>query len=234
MRWPQSSISSVLAFLFPRGNEALFYLLIIGEVFHLWQVFTFLYTVWDTKWQPPRQLSWVPSVDVFITVAGEPVELVRETLRAALRMRYPRFEVYLLNDGYVAKKENWLEIETLAARGGRCSASRARSRAERRPATSITRSRLPIAPLVAIFDADHVPHGLPREDRPYFTDEKVGFVQTPQFYKNANQNYLTRGSWEQQELFFGPICRGKNRLNSATMCGTNMLLSRRALEASAA
>jgi cellulose synthase (UDP-forming) len=85
--------------------------------------------------------------------------------------------------------------------------------------------------LVAIFDADHVPHAdFLAKMVAYFTDDKVGFVQTPQFYKNYGVNYLTRSSWEQQELFFGPICKGKNRLNAATMCGTNMLISRKALE----
>jgi cellulose synthase (UDP-forming) len=57
----------------------------------------------------------------------------------------------------------------------------------------------------------------------------MGFVQTPQYYKNAHLNAVTLSSWEQQELFFGPICRGKNRLDSATMCGTNMVISRAAL-----
>jgi cellulose synthase (UDP-forming) len=58
----------------------------------------------------------------------------------------------------------------------------------------------------------------------------MGFVQSPQFYKNAPSNRVTRGAWEQQELFYGPICIGKNAFNAATMCGTNMVLSRRALE----
>jgi len=55
-------------------------------------------------------------------------------------------------------------------------------------------------------------------------------VQTPQFYKNYGLNYLTQGSWEQQELFYGAICKGKNRLNATTMCGTNMVIRRSALE----
>jgi cellulose synthase (UDP-forming) len=84
---------------------------------------------------------------------------------------------------------------------------------------------------VAIFDADHVPHAsFLQKTAGYFIDPAVGFVQTPQFYKNYGENYLTKSSWEQQELFFGPICKGKNRLNAATMCGTNMLISREALE----
>src|SRR6202008_3490247 len=87
------------------------------------------------------------------------------------------------------------------------------------------------SPLIAIFDADHIPHRdfLEKTVGYFGAQEKVGFVQTPQYYKNFAKNYLTQSSWDQQELFFGPICKGKNRLNAATMCGTNMVLSREAL-----
>src|SRR3989344_942982 len=68
----------ILTFVFPIGNPTLFYLLIAGEIFHMWQVFTFLYTVWETSYMPPRPTGYTPpGVDVFITVAGEPTELVR-------------------------------------------------------------------------------------------------------------------------------------------------------------
>ena len=214
---------------FPIGNPFLFWALIVGEAFHVWQVVTFIYTVWDTSFSPRVDMSYAPAVDVFITVAGEPVALVEETLAAARVMRYPNFAIHILNDGFVAKKENWRDIEALAHRFGvHCIT---RTVAGGAKAGNINNAlRLTGAPLVAIFDADHVPHvDFLLKTVPYFRELDVGFVQTPQFYKNYNENYLTRGSWEQQELFFGPICRGKNRLNSATMCGTNMLIRRDAL-----
>jgi cellulose synthase (UDP-forming) len=212
-----------LVFLFQVGNRVLFTMLVAGEVFHLWQVLTFLYTVWDTSYMPPKNMSLRSAVDIFVTVCGEPVELVEETVRAIRLLNYPAFTINILNDGYVAKKENWREIEALADRlGVRC--------ITRTVAGNINNAlRLTESPLVAIFDADHVPHAdFLQKTVPYFGDLNVGFVQTPQFYKNYAENYLTRSSWEQQELFFGPICKGKNRLNAATMCGTNMLIRRSA------
>jgi cellulose synthase (UDP-forming) len=219
----------VLAFFFPVGNQWLFAALIVGEVFHMWQVLTFLYTVWETEYQLPTLMGYAPPVDVFITVAGEPVELVEKTVMAARAMRYPEFHIYILNDGYVAGKENWREIETLASRlDVHCITRTVPGGAK---AGNINNAlRLTKSPLVAIFDADHVPHAdFLLKTAQYFVNQDVGFVQTPQFYKNYGENYITRSSWEQQELFFGPICKGKNRLNAATMCGTNMLISRRAL-----
>jgi cellulose synthase (UDP-forming) len=220
----------LVAFYFPVGNPTLFALLIIGEVFHMWQVFTFLYTVWDTSYRAPTFPGYLPDVDVFITVAGEPVELVEKTVRAAKVMRYPRVHVYILNDGYVAKKENWRDIETLADRLGVTCITRTIAGGAK--AGNINNGlRFSQSQLIACFDADHVPHSdFLLKTVPYFGDPKMGFVQTPQFYKNYALNYLTRGSWEQQELFYGPICKGKNRLNATTMCGTNMVIRRSALE----
>ncbi len=219
----------VLAFFFPHGEPVLFWLLIAGEVFHIWQVFTFLYTVWDTTYQAPKDISLQPPVDVFITVAGEPLEIVREVVRAARDMRYRKHRVYILNDSFVAKKEHWREYEALAKQEGVCCITRTTPGGAK--AGNINNAlRFCEAPLVAVFDADHVPHkDFLSKTVPYFADDSVAFVQTPQYYKNFTTNYLTQSSWEQQQLFFGPICKGKNRLNAATMCGTNMLIARDAL-----
>src|SRR6266481_5473032 len=83
----------VLLFLFPIGNRVLFALLMLGEVFHMWQVLTFLYTVWETEHAFVQDAGFRPPVDVFITVAGEPVELVEKTVVAARAMDYPNLEV---------------------------------------------------------------------------------------------------------------------------------------------
>jgi cellulose synthase (UDP-forming) len=221
----------VLLCFLPIGNRILFSLLIAGELFHIWQVLTFLHSVWDTQVESKRlgPQAPLPPVDVFITVAGEPLEVIEETVRAAQSMRYPDFEVHVLNDGYVANKDNWREVELLAARLGARSITRTVPGGAK--AGNINNAlMLTSRPYIAIFDSDHVPHqDFLLKTASYLTDDKVGFVQTPQFYKNFAENYLTRSSWEQQELFFGPICKGKNRLNAATMCGTNMLISRKAL-----
>src|SRR3989344_5095533 len=82
----------------------------------------------------------------------------------------------------------------------------------------------------ALFDADHVPHrDFLKRTMGYFEDSKIAFVQTPQYYANRNKNFLTQASWEQQELFFGPLCQGKNRLNATFWCGTNAVMRREAI-----
>ncbi len=214
----------------PRGNPYLFWVLIIGEVFHLWQLGTYLYTVWDTDYMPRMSADYQPAVDVFITVAGEPTDIVADTVKAALAMDYPRFTVYVLNDGFVAKKENWKEIEDTATRlGARCIT---RTKPGGAKAGNINNAiRQTLSPFFAVFDADHVPHrDFLQKTMGYFVDSRMGYVQSPQYYKNADVNDVTQGSWEQQALFFGAICKGKNRLNAVTMCGTNMVIRREAIQ----
>lgn len=220
-----------LAFFLHKGNPILFYALVAGEVFHLWQILTYLFTAWEPEFSAVFDATIQPPVDVFITVAGEPVGIVEETAVAALRMDYPNFKVHLLNDGYVAKKDNWKDMEVLAKRLGiKCITRKIPGGAKAgniNNALKITKDSL-----VAVFDADHVPHAdFLQKTVPYFADAKMGFVQSPQFYKNALLNQVTAGAWEQQELFFGPVCRGKNRLNSTFLCGSNMILRREALMA---
>ncbi len=230
---------AVITFMFPMGNKVIFAFLIAGEVFHVFQVLMYISTVWQTEYFPKRNHSYAPPVDVFITVAGEPVEVVEETVVAAKAMNYPNFRVYILNDGFVAKKDNWQEMIDLAKKYGIGCVTRSTpggakagniNNAINETAVGADGKWLPGGSLIVILDSDHVPHeDFLEKTVPYFSDQKVAFVQSPQFYKNYMLNYVTKSAWEQQELFFGPICKGKNRLNSATMCGTNMVIRRDAL-----
>jgi cellulose synthase (UDP-forming) len=219
----------VITFGFSPGNRFLFALLIMGEAFHLFQILGYVYTVWEQHHKASFDDTFDAPVDVFITVAGEPVEIIEETARAAIAMDYPNFRVHILNDGYVAKKDDWKDVVMMARRLGiNCITRTVPGGAK---AGNINNAlRQTTSPFVAIFDADHVPHSnFLSEMMGYFDDKKMGFVQSPQFYKDQKTNRITQVSWDQQSLFFGPIMIGKNRLNSAFMCGTNMVVRRKAL-----
>lgn len=217
---------------FPQGNQIVFWLLIAGEVFHLWQIFGFAYTVWGKPRWRTKDESFRPAVDVFITVCGEPADVVERTARAAKAMRYPKgkLAVYLLNDGKVAGKSNWREAEQLATRLGIHCITREQSGGAK--AGNINNGvRQTKAPFYVVLDADHVPYeDFLEKTMPFIADQKVAFVQTPQFYGNYRKNLVTASAWAQQELFFGPICRGKDARGAAFMCGTNMVLRRSALD----
>ena len=82
-----------------------------------------------------------------------------------------------------------------------------------------------------MFDCDHVPD--PRfleRTLGWMCNDKVAFVQTPQYYANAGTGRLAAAAAAEQSLFFGGIARGKDGLNSMFCCGTNVVFRRQALE----
>jgi cellulose synthase (UDP-forming) len=150
----------ILAFLFERSSTLMYWILILGAIFFLWQALTFLYTVWDTGYRHKRDKNFKPWVDVFITVAGEPLDVIEQTVKAVKAMRYPNFKVHILNDGFVANKDNWKDVEFLAGKIGVSCITRRKPGGAK--AGNINNAlRMTNNPFVAIFDADHVPH----EDR---------------------------------------------------------------------
>jgi cellulose synthase (UDP-forming) len=219
-----------ICFFFPIGNPVLFGFLILGEVFHLWQVFGYIHSVWPRKRVSKFDENFTQAVAVYITVTGEPADIVEETVRAAIKMDYPNFNVYILNDGFVANRDNWREAEELADKYGITCLTRQTPGGAK--AGNINHAMTKTKePFIVVFDADHVPvKEFLKKMMGYFIDEKVAFVQSPQYYKNFEENLVTGGAWEQQELFFGAISKGKNTTNSAFMCGTNMAIRRTALD----
>lgn len=212
------------------GNPLLYSLLFLGELYHVWQTLGFAITVWNQKKERHIPIKTAFPVDVFVTVCGEPLEIVEKTIRAVKNLKYPKLNVYILNDGKGRNLLGWSEINKLALRYKVTPISRDTSKGNKagniNNAIALTKS-----PFFVVFDADHTP--LPNfleETIGHFEDENVAVVQTPQYYKNLESNWLTAAAWEQQELFFGPICRGKNKMNSVFWCGTNAVVRRSALE----
>ena len=215
---------------FPIGNIPLFVVLVLSEVFHVWQVFGFIHTVWARKRIKQFDARFQPHVAVFITVCGEPADIIESTVIAAKKMKYPRFSIYILNDGKVANRSNWQEAEEIAARQGVSCITRTVPGGAKAGNINYAMTKTH-EPYIVVFDADHEPKKqFLQETVGYFVDEKVAFVQSPQFYHNADVNQVAGGSWEQQALFFGPLLKGKDTVNATFMCGTNMVLRRVALE----
>ncbi|NJK71390.1 MAG: glycosyltransferase [Thermales bacterium] len=220
---------SILAFFINVENITLFTLLIIAEAFHLWQTLSYLYTIIHKSPNRIFNKSFTPEVDVFITVVNEPLEIVKQTALAAKNMSYPNHNVYILNDGKVAGFEEWQKTEQLANEIGINCITRSKPGGAKAGNINNALSQTK-APLFVVFDADHIPKpNFLKKTIGYFYDRKVAFVQSPQFYKNHKENLITKTAWEQQELFFDPICQGKDGMDSTFMCGTNMVIRRTAI-----
>jgi cellulose synthase (UDP-forming) len=163
-----------------------------------------------------------PTIDVFVTAYGEPLDLLRRTIRAARDMRL-RHDTWVLDDGRSDALADLCGREGVGylrredrrdAKAGNINAALARTTGE----------------FVVVFDADHAPkpdfllHLLP-----YFHDSDVAFVQSPQHYVNP-VNLVSTGAAEAQRIFYELVCPGKNRFNAAFCVGTNVMFRRRALD----
>jgi cellulose synthase (UDP-forming) len=207
------------------GNPLLYGLLLAAETFNLVQAAGFWWTVSRAhRARPPVPALDKMPVDVLIPVYNENLDVVERTLAAACRIDYPQLSVFICDDG------NDDALASLAERYGAGYIRRADNHGAK--AGNLNHALgCTTAPLVAVFDCDHVP-------RPqfllrtvgYFASPDVAFVQTPQYYENHEQNPVAAAAWSQQALFFGAIARGKDAIDSMFCCGTNVVFRRSALE----
>lgn len=161
------------------------------------------------------------TVDVFITTYGEDIETIRRTVSAAVAMKGEHL-TWVLDDGRSD------EVRDLAAELGARYVRRLSSNGAKAGnvnyALSITSGEF-----FVILDADFVP--LPDflyETVPFFADDDVAFVQTPQTYGNLH-NLISRGAGYMQAVFYRFIQPGRNRFNAAFCVGTNVIFRRAAI-----
>ncbi len=162
------------------------------------------------------------SVDVFVTVYSEPVEVITRTVKAA-RDIVGFHQTYILDDGGSD------EIKAIAKDLGvgyiRRDGNEGAKAGNVNHALSVTNGEF-----FAIFDADFAARSnFLYETLPFFEDEHIAFVQTPQHYDNLH-NMISRGAGFMQRLFYRLIQPGKNRFNAAFCVGTNVVFRRSAID----
>jgi cellulose synthase (UDP-forming) len=191
-----------------------------------------LFSLWlPRQRESPRaasKASPTPSVDVLVPSYGEPPELIEACLCACLDLDYPRFRVWFLDDS------GRPELRQLCERLG----VRYLSRAERVHAKAGNLNhalRHTDGELIAVFDADVLPlRAFLRRTVPLFNDSALGFVQTPQTYRNADpviRNLgLERWLMPDEESFYRWIEPCREAVGAVVCAGTSFVMRRQALE----
>ena len=174
--------------------------------------------------RPPLPAQPGLAVDVFVTTLDEDLRVVRRTLLAAVRIRYPHV-TWLLDDGDRA------ELRQLAEElGCRYLARRSKTGAK---AGNINHGLAnSTGDFIALFDADHCaqPDFLDRL-LGYFDDPDVAFVQTPQDYYNTGSfqhafDRTSRSIWHEQSHFHHVLQPGRDYHGATTLCGCSCILRR--------
>jgi cellulose synthase (UDP-forming) len=161
-------------------------------------------------------------VDVYIPVYGEPIKEIKATAIAA-RNIYGKHRTYILDDGdsdAVQEMAKKVGVEYIRrpihnnAKAGNINY-----------ALSVTTGEYYL-----ILDADFVADPtILYETIPFFENDNLAFVQTPQFYDNQN-NFVSTAANFMQNVFYSLIQSGKNRFNAAFCVGTNVVFRRSAVE----
>ena len=192
----------------------------------------------QTAWQLPRPViepvgppeEW-PTVDVYVPTYNESLEIVANTVYAAMDMDYPpeRFRVFILDDGrrpefqafarqagcgYLTRADN------LHAKAGNMNAAMKKTDGE----------------LIAIFDCDHVPvRAFLQLTVGWFNkDPKLALMQTPHHFYSPDPVQRNLGESVSDlpgegDLFYGAVQRGNDLWNATFFCGSCAIIRREAL-----
>ncbi|RYG65175.1 glycosyltransferase, partial [bacterium] len=220
-------------------------LLFVAELHTIVHSFGMLYSLWPRRYEswPELNKSRDLQCNLFVCVCGEPVEVVRETALAALETArvyqqtinpiHPA-RVIMLNDGRVANKDNWREVEAMCAEIGIVHIARTTPGGFKagniNNGLAETPTDDPFNTLDIIFDSDFCakPEFLVEITKP-FVDKTIDWVQTPQRYQNE-ATWVAKAAAAHQIFFFDYVCPAKGYDNALFLCGTNFAIRRSALD----
>ena len=171
-------------------------------------------------------------VSIHVPIHNEPPEMVRETLLALSKLDYPNFEVLVL-DNNTTDPTVWEPVRETCAQLG----SRFRFfHLENWPGFKAGALNFGLkmtaedADIIAVIDSDYqVSPDWLRTMVPYFQKEDIGFVQSPQDYRDGHESvFKNMCDWEYAGFFhIGMVQR--NYFNAVIQHGTMTLVRKSAL-----
>lgn len=177
------------------------------------------------RWRPGSY----PSVDIFLPICGEPVEVLHNTWTGVFELiqAYPGHAVaYVLDDGPSE------EARLLAPSFGFGYVRRPQLRYRKKAGNLNYAFARTDGEHVVIFDADFRPRAdFLAELLPYLDDPGIGLVQSPQFFRvHRDQTWVEQAAGASLEVFYRAAQVSRDRFGSALCVGSNAVYRRAALE----
>jgi cellulose synthase (UDP-forming) len=170
-----------------------------------------------------------PGVAILVAARHEPKAILRDTFLLIKSIDYKNKQVYFLDDSSLEEYKK--EAEELAEEFDLILFRRKERRGAKAGIINDCLKNL-TQKYVVVFDADQnpMPGFLNELVSLMEKDEKLAFIQTPQFYSNIEESNVARGAAFQQAVFYEYICEGKSSSGSMFCCGTNIIFRREALK----
>jgi cellulose synthase (UDP-forming) len=169
------------------------------------------------------------TIDVFLPSCGESLIVLNNTYRFVSQLRWaPAKHVYVLDD---SARES---VRELARRYDFRYVVRPDPGAMKKAGNLLHAFGISDGDFIAVIDADFaVRPDFLLEIMPYFSDPKIGIVQTAQCFDVTNRSfsYIQRYAGTLQEIFFRFIQPARDRYKAAICAGTNLVYRRAAVEA---
>jgi cellulose synthase (UDP-forming) len=199
---------------------------LLAEAYGLFQLMFFTFQAWNPLERESPPIKTYRTVDIFVTVVNESLDILRRTLVGCTNQDYPadKYRVYVLDDGH---RE---DVRALARSLG-CGYLRRQERNHAKAGNLNHALRHTSGELIAMFDTDHVPIStFLRDTVGFFENDRVAIVQTPQHFYNPDifQKNLRLESElkNEQDLFFRVLQPGRDAHNSAFFAGSSGLFRR--------
>jgi exo-beta-1,3-glucanase (GH17 family)/cellulose synthase/poly-beta-1,6-N-acetylglucosamine synthase-like glycosyltransferase len=179
------------------------------------------------------KLGYFPRVSIHVPTHNEPPLMVMQTLNSLAKLDYPNFEVIVL-DNNTSNESLWRPVashcETLGAkfRFYHFENMKGFKAGALNKALELTD---PAAAFIGVIDSDYQvnPDWL-RAVLPGFADEKVGIVQAPQDYRDANESLFKGLLYEEYTGFFRIGMVERNEHNAIIQHGTMCVVRRKAMD----
>ena len=175
-----------------------------------------------------REGRYNPSVDILIPTYNEPDFIVKRTVMGCQAINYKRKQIYVLDD---TRRES---IKQLAEELG-CNYLTRPDNSYAKAGNLNNALRQTNGELVVVFDADFVPtSNFLERTVGFFRNEKIGLVQTPQSFYNADPIARNLGLehivTSEEEVFYRYLQPIKDGAGSVVCAGTSFVVRREALQ----
>lgn len=209
-------------------------LLLVSEGFGFFELVLTMYLLKDTSDTaiPKVETNDWPSIDILIACYNEPTELIQKSINACLYLNYKdktKINIVVCDD----KRRD--DLKELAFKMHVQYITRLTN--QHAKAGNLNNAlHFSYGDLILTLDADMIVHpDFLLKTVPFFVDnQKMGFVQTPHRFYNADTfqyNMFAEASIpNEQDFFHTTIQNGRSKMNAVIYAGSNTLISRKALK----
>ncbi|MCJ1366171.1 hypothetical protein MMC16_005297 [Acarospora aff. strigata] len=176
----------------------------------------------------PLNLGTAPTIDIYLPICKEPLEIMRNTWNHIIKLKYPegKVKVWVLDDGAQDS------VEQLARRFG-FEYIRRENRPHLKKAGNMRWAfARTTGDYFCVFDADFCPRpDFLLETVPHaVADPRAAIIQTPQFFRSSSdQTWTEQGAGSVQEFFYRVVETTRDTWGAAICVGSNAVYRREAL-----